>query len=571
MSGYIIQRYWLNFKRHRIFFFLSVMILVAIAALFCAIYPGPEAVEAFVSIPVFQILTGISDIQNPGMLIWLLIFYGSFALTIFFPVVGIFFGVNILPFSEKEGKELLFSTEKSLLRYYLENLIIVLILIPITMLPSYLIGVGFLLSSGGSGDLSAFTIASVLPIFFVFVVTMITSLGCSIKSSQKTGYALGGIFFIVSFTLNLLQSEIDFAKDINLMSNIGSFEHAIAGTWNEGFILTCLFLIVLLAILTIFFLYRTDFIQSRSSYKENVEVKDKRGIVAKFSFIRTPVESILSRVGWKFPAFRDQLQSTAGIFLIYICVISILQALIAQAYPGDKLMATIFSEMTAILDSPIFAAFTFGHTMVPTFGGYVILKFFILHWIFYGPFLLIMTYNIIMRDKNAGYDEITWSMPRTRSRVILERTIAAIVYLWIIILANFVALYLSEILLTTYSDIVLTDFGSTALTFIYLGIGYSIFLVLFVALASIPRSKYLLMTVVGTFLVALFVPIIWYINQDLSFLIYFSPFYYFDVAGVLLNDILLEQAIPETFIYGVVTIVFFVSILKFWTPRKDIT
>ncbi|MHA2246350.1 MAG: hypothetical protein ACXADY_15525 [Candidatus Hodarchaeales archaeon] len=175
-----------------------------------------------------------------------------------------------------------------------------------------------------------------------------------------------------------------------------------------------------------------------------------------------------------------------------------------------------------------------------------------------------------MRNRNAGYDEITWSMPRTRTWVVIERTIGALVYLWIIILANFVVLYTCQILLGTYADVVLTDFGATVLTFSFLGIGYSIFLVLFVALASIPHPKYLLVALLSAFLIAVFIPLIWYLNQDLSWLLYLSPFYYFDVAGILLNDILLDKVILEIIVYGAIVLGFFVSVLKFWIPTKDI-
>jgi len=210
----------------------------------------------------------------------------------------------------------------------------------------------------------------------------------------------------------------------------------------------------------------------------------------------------------------------------------------------------------------------FGHegAITATFGGFLILKFLLFHWIFYGPFLFIMTYNIIMRDRSAGYDEITWSMPRTRTRVITKRTIAALVYLWLILFANYVTLWGAELV----GGVALTDFGATTLTFIYLGIGYSLFLVLFVALASIPHPKYLLITVIGAFLIAVFIPIIFSLNQDLSWFLYFSPFYYFDVVGLMLNDILLEQVIPETIIYGVVITMIFIATVKYWVPKRDI-
>ncbi len=577
---YIVQRYWLNFKRYRGYFFLALIIFTVISLLFGFIYPGPEAVQTFVSIPLFQMLMGVADVSEYGMLIWLLMFFSTFALTNFYPVIGIFLGVKMLPFNEKDGKELIFSTEKSILWNFIENLIMICLLIPLTILPAYLISAGLLISNDTSTNLSAFTIASVLPIFFVFIVTMVTTLGSSIKSSTRTGYAFGGIFFIVSFTLNLLYAEIEridalaFINDLNLMSQIGSLRHGLAGTWNEEYIVKCLFLGVILISLILFFLYRTDYIETRSSHTKSGRDEDGQNKlitkIKQISIFRTPIESILSRIGWRYPAFRDQLQSTAGIILIYLFVTSILQALIAQNYPGDEEMTLLFAEMTAVLDSPILAAFTFGHSMTPTFAGFVILKYFTLHWIFYGPFLFIMTYTIVLRDKNAGYDEITWSMPRTRPRILFQRTMATILCLWIILICNFIAMYSSEILMSTYSDIVITDFWATVLTFIFLGIGYSLFLVLFVAFASIPRLKYIPITLVGAFLIALFIPMIWYINQELDWLLYLSPFYYIDVAGILLNDILLEQVIPETILFGVVSIIFFISVLKYWTPRRDI-
>jgi ABC-2 type transport system permease protein len=550
--------------------------LALIIAAFGLIYPGPEFFGAFFEIPVVQALFGsIPDVDNPGLLFWFLLLFSLFA-NIIYPVIGIFFGARILPWGDRDGKELIFSTEKSPLRYFLENLLLVIVLIPLVMLPAYLVGIG-LLSSGGGG-VSSFTIAFILPLFFAFVVTMVTSLGCAISSSTRTGYALGGLFFIVSFTLDLLQQEIDFVKDINLMTQISAIEHALNRTWNEEFILRCLFLVVLLVVLTIFFLYRIDHIKTRSAYQETVEEENDHGIrkiIAKFSFIRkfvrTPVESILSRTGWSYPAFRDQLQSSAGLFLIYLVVTSMLLALVVVAYPGDASMEELFGGFDILFESPIIAAFLFGHKLTPTLEGFLLYKIMAFHWIYYGPYLFIMTYSIILRDRNAGYDEITWSMPFTRTRVIMERTFASLVYLWMIIVTNFVVLYAGEIFLGTYADIVMTDFGATSLTFIFLGIGYSIFLVLFVGLASIPRPKYIWVILLSVFLLAVFIPLINILNQDLSWLLYLTPFYYFDVAGIFLKDILFETVILETIAFGVIVLVFFVAIAKFWIPMRDIT
>lgn len=585
---FTVRRYWLDFKRHRTFALLVAIVLAVIVFAFGIIYPGPEFFETFFEIPFVQALLGsIPDVDNPGLLFWFLLLFSIFA-NIIYPVIGIFFGARILPWGDRDGKELIFSTEKSPLRYFLENLFLVIVLIPLVVLPAYLVGVGSLLSGGGG--VSSFTIAFILPLFFVFVVIMVTSLGCAISSSTRTGYALGGLFFIVSFTLDLLQLEIDSfidslnllvkasIKDLNLMSQIDAIDHALALTWNQEFILRCLFVVILLIVLTIFFLYRVDHIKTRSTYQEEKvgEENDNgiRKIMVKFSFIRkfvhTPVESILSRTGWKYPAFRDQLQSLAGTFLIYVVVTSMLLALVVVVYPGDAAMAVVFSDLDLIFESPIIAAFLFGHNLIPTLAGFLMYKILAFHWVFYGPFLFIATHAILLRDRNAGYDEITWSMPRTRTRVIFERTIAAIVYLWIIFFVNFVALYSSEILAGTYTDVVVSDFGATVLTFIFLGVGYSIFLVLFVTLASIPRPKYIPVTLLSIFLIAVFIPIISFLNEDLSWLLYLTPFYYFDVAGIFMQDILVEKIIPEIIFFGAIIIAFFVVVTTKWIPTRDI-
>ncbi|MHA2103552.1 MAG: hypothetical protein ACW981_08980, partial [Candidatus Hodarchaeales archaeon] len=112
------------------------------------------------------------------MFIWLLIMLNIFMFII--PVSGIFLGVRILPFNEKDGKELIFSTKKSPLSYFIENFVIVMVLIPLIILPMYLIGFGFLLSTIEYVD--SLAIAMFLPAFFVMVVAMVTALGASIKS-----------------------------------------------------------------------------------------------------------------------------------------------------------------------------------------------------------------------------------------------------------------------------------------------------------------------------------------------------------------------------------------------------
>lgn len=567
VSSFTVQRFWLHMKRYRMFFLGSMVVFSVMSLIFGLIFPGEDAMEAFIQVPVIQLITGVREIPNPGFLIWILLIFNSYMLSIFYPVVGIFLGVKILPFKEKDGKELLFSINKSPISFFLENLLIIVVLIPAVVLPSYLIVAGFMLSSGGG--LVEITIAFILPVFFVYVVTLVTSLGSSIKSSPRMGYIFGGSFFALSFTLNLLQAEIEIFKDINLMSQINAFHHAIEGSWNLPFILICTILMAALSVLTIVFLYMTDYIASRTSQHESAN----NGMFgrSKFSFIRSPIEPALSRLGWKYPALRDQLEASAGYFLIYALFTSFLLFIVALSYPGDKLMLEAVAQVE-FLSTPAIAAFMFGHTITPTLEGFLLLKIMTFHWMYYGPLLFIATYNIVQRDSNAGYDEITWSMPRTRARIIISRSLGDIIYLWLVMIANWVVLWVGVFILGTYSSVTYPDVAATVLAFFFLGVGYSFFLLLFVAIALLPKPKFLIAALVFIFLVALILPILAYMDDALSWMLVLSPFYYFDVAGLLLRDIdLVKKVLPDTIIFGVVTAVVYVTIVKYWTPRRDIT
>jgi ABC-type transport system involved in multi-copper enzyme maturation permease subunit len=213
----------------------------------------------------------------------------------------------------------------------------------------------------------------------------------------------------------------------------------------------------------------------------------------------------------------------------------------------------------------------FGHNATATLEGFLIFKLMTFHWIYYGPFIFIATYSIIMRDKSDGYDEITWSIPRKRSRIIIQRTIAMLIYLWIIIALNWIAFWIGELALSTFADVVAPNFISTIIAFTFLGLGYSLFLIVFITLALIPNPKYIIITLVGAFMIAIFLPVISFINQDFSWISYLSPFQYFDVIGLLLNDVkIVEEAIPTIVAGGVIAIILYLSSVMLLTPRKDI-
>ena len=358
---------------------------------------------------------------------------------------------------------------------------------------------------------------------------------------------------------------------------MGIIENASQRTWNVSYLLACLIVVITIFILTLVFLYRTDYIESRGGSISQITTKNenKRKLVSKFSFIRTPIESVLSKVGWKYPAFRDQLQSSAGFFILYTIVTTLLVMVVVIAYPGNTNMKEILPSLNqSVLSNPIFAGFMFGHVVNVTNGanleGFLLFKLLTFHWMYYGPFLFIGTYYVVMRDKNDKYDEITWSLPQSRSSVLISRTGATILYFWITIFINWLGLWATIPILATYMTITPPNVTATIITFIFLALGYSLFLILFIAIAVTVNSRYVIITLVGVFILAIFIPIVSYSTKTI-WLDYLSPFKYFDVVGLLINQVnVVTTAIPTILIGGIIVLVIYIASIKVITPRKDI-
>ena len=625
--NYVAQRYRLNWKRHKLTFYVAFPLFGVIMALLGSIYSGPDMNSAFLEVPTFQTQLGYSHFDNPGMLIWFLLFLTIFELI--FPVVGIFYGIRMLPFNERDGKELIFSTKMSPIVYFIENFIIVVILVPLTALSVFLVSVLFLRTQMPLGDaMSAMAIATILPSFFVMLIAMVTVFGASIKSSSRLGYAFGGFFYMICFMLNLIVSEVGKTsidifgvhiisiKDISLMSQMNIIGNVLAPTINEShftitqlnftldynsYLVTCTVLILLLFFLTLLFLFKADFIEPRTSIKHYFRIFIhsyqyigggfvsflvftrlyrplvflKRVVVRSFTILMVPINSFLSTIGKKYPAFRDQLKSSSGFFIIYTIATTMLVIVVLLAYPGDKSMKTLFTSLTSVLDNPLIAGFLFGHSVnisnSANLEGFILFKLFTLHWLYYGPYLFIATYYIIMRDKSNKYDEITWSLPRTRTSVLISRTAAMIVYFWITIFINWLGIPVGYVILKTYMDVSPPDAVNTLVTFFFIALGYSLFLILFLAVAIVVNSRYIIISLASLFIFSIFVPMLADVMK-LTWLEYLSPFKYFDVIGLMLKDVNITQTlIPTILIGGIIVLAIYYYSIKVVSPRKDIT
>ena len=578
--NYFIQRNWLNLKRHKITLYVSWPIFALVMLLIGSIY-SDKLVALFTSIPTFQsLLVGVpaSDLNNATLLIWFLIFYQIFALI--FPAVGLFLGVRMLPFNETDGKELIFSTKISIIKYFTENFVLAMILVPVSALPMFLVVVFYL--GLGTNAIISITIATIILSFFVMTVAMVTVLGASTRSSSKIGLGYGATYYFVFFVLNLLASEIQTSpakalNDYSLMFKMNIIQNAYERTWNVNYLLACSVIIVVLFVLTVVFLFRIDYIQSRGGSAEAITQSSEvnAGFRSKFSFIRTPVDSILKKVGWRYPIFRDQLQSSSGFFIVYAFVTSLLVFVVMVAYPGNASMVALFQDLPSLIGNPLIAGFLFGNTPTAAANanleGFLMFKLLTLHWLYYGPFLFIATYYILLRDKSNKYDEITWALPHTRSEIIVSRTFAMIVYFWITIAINWLTIWIGYgALITFMPDAAIPSASTTLIAFFFLALGYSLFLFMFLGIAVIVKTRYVTLTLAVIFIISIFAPMVAYVLGD-SWIEYLSPFKYFDVVGIMMNQVnIIQIAIPSILVGGIVATILYIVGIKVYTPRKDI-
>jgi hypothetical protein len=115
-----VKRFYLHFLRYRTPFFVSMSFITVVTFVFAAVYPGEEALSQFVTYLAFLATV---EVENAGFYFWLL-FVNALMLTIYPALISVFLGVNLLPFSEKDGKELLVTSAKSTAKFYLENSIL---------------------------------------------------------------------------------------------------------------------------------------------------------------------------------------------------------------------------------------------------------------------------------------------------------------------------------------------------------------------------------------------------------------------------------------------------------------
>lgn len=560
-----IERFYLHSFRHRTVVGLAVFIYLLLIIGIAMFYPGEEALTEFIQLMAFL---GDFPTDNPGFSLWLIFFCG-FSLSLYGPIVGVFLGSNLLPIQERDGKEILFSTPKSLTMSFLENSVVTFLLIVLICIPNYLAAIGLLYINNALDAATNLTICFVLVLLYITAITFLTTFGCAINFSKNTGYALGGLYIVFSIIVDLTarqMEELDFLQNFSLFSQAEVVNNSLSSTWNEEFILLVAVLVGILIVGSIVLLYRKDFLEKgiqQQTIVEEIEQPEQKKVSSKLSFIRTPIDKLLVRLGWKYPAVRDQLHSNATIFVIFLIFMIFYGFYVISMYVEEEAGALLQS-----FNMPFIEALLSGNNLadlpanMETFLAFELYSF---AWMVIAPFFLILIYDIIMRDYKKRTAEITWTFPKTGSRIFIGRTIAALIYFIIVCIAQISTLFIMEVLLGRISDFTLTI--TSYLVFVW---GYCVIFVFFLSLALLVPSKHALKTLmIGYVFFVLIIFIAFLPGSDLSWLRFLTPFGYFDSISIMLDTRSFIEILPEAIVGTFLTMVFYAVVLKKRIPTMD--
>ncbi len=561
----LVKRFYLHSFRHRTVVGLAIFLYVSLIIGISMFYPGEDALIEFI-----QLMTFLGDFptDNPGFALWLIFFCG-FSLSLYLPVAGVFLGSNLLPINEKDGKEILFSTPKSLTVSFLENSFIVIVLIGLVSLPSYIVSLGLLYFNDAWDAVPNITICFVLASLLVVAIAFLTAFGSTINFSKNTGYAISGLYIIFSIVADLTANQVedlDFLRQLSLFSQAKVVNNGLSGSWNEEYILSVIIVVVILIVASILLLHRKDFlekgVQQQTIIEETAKL-DQTKSQSKLSRIRTPMDKLLGRLGWRFPVVRDQLHSNATIFIIFFGFMIFYSLYVMGMYQEGEI-----AELLRSFNMPFMQSLLFGNSLMDlpiTLETYLAFEIFSFSWMIIAPFFLIVIYDIIMRDYKKRYAEITWTFPKTDSRIFFGRTIAALIYFIIVALANMITLFIMQAARGIFSDFILTL--SSYLVFIW---GYCVIFVFFLSLALLVPSRHALKTLmIGYVFFVLIIFIAFLPGSDLTWLRFLTPFGYFDFISLILDKRTLTDVLPEVIMGTLITLVFYVLVLKKRTPTKD--
>ena len=556
----VLKRFYLHSIRYRLEFFLSLIILSAMVIMFQGIYPGEEGLRTYID--VLDVLIGTINLQNPSYLLWILLGSALF-IQYYMPLFAISFGAKILPFKERDGKELLLTQKKAIYSYYVENVVLVIGLLFLLILPSYLIILYDLSRNNALDSLPNVNTLFILAISIAVFFALLTGLGGILFFSRSFAYAIGGLYFVFSLIIGIITNSADIGSfaDLSIIYRVNIIKNSLGNTLPIDVVAEILLICTIFIFVSLFALSRKNFIQRQSNIISLKNAENNRSNVAKklLRYFYSPVNNVLGNI--KQPILRDQMNVLSWIFSLSVIAITFVFAYLFVIYPGDKEVAIIMTGF----HSPIITGPMFNHSIVPSIDGFLAMEIFAFTWLYYGPILLIATNSIALRDFTNTYSEITFSLPKTENTVYIWRTLGAIIYFLVLIVINLVGLIIVE-LIFNYS----TRIEKIITVFLVIAIGYILFLVFFVTLVLLVPYKWGQRSLIVSFFYSIAMIIFAFAVNGLENLRFLSPFGYFDFVGIFYFNTPLNEIVPPILLFCIGVFGSFYLVIKYRVPKKDL-
>lgn len=554
-----VKSVYLDHLRYRGIFWIGLFFIVSITVMLGAMYPGEEGMKAYIE--TIDIIIGTIDAGNPSYLLWILLTTALF-LQYYFALFGIFIGAKFLTFQEKSGKELLMSTPTSPRKMVLKNVFMVAGQLIVMGTPGVLAAAVLLYLNDSFDSFSNLLIIFFLGFITAFFFAMLSAFGGVLFFSKNMAYVFGASYFGISLFISIIGNSIDIEgfSNLSIIYQADIIKNGMNNTLPLDYIFLVLFLTFVLILLCFFFIIRKDYFEGIASQEEKVKEVAPSAIKEKIGIIRTPMDKILSSLGWRFPIVRDQLNVLAIVFTLTFVATSFILFYIFIMYPGDLEFSTLMTGFS----SPIITAPMFNHEVLGNITGFFAVEVFAFIWIYYAPFLLLAVNSICLRDYNTKYGEITWALPRSETSIITRRTISAILALNITVLANaFVALLTGT--LAGY-DI---DALNLLIAFITVAYAYSLYIIFFVALVLFLPNRISQKGLLIGFFFSLMLLLSAFI-LDIEILLYLTPFGYFDHVGIYYGIIEPIVYFPKFLLFTIITLMFYLLVIRFRSPQKDL-
>ena len=516
MYSHNIKRIWFHVGRFRSQLIYGSFISAIYVALFALIYPGDEGIKTYsdaINSTALAPLFNSMNTSNPGWTFWIaiqtnLILYFTLA------ICAVLMGRKLVPTQERDALEIFLGVNpQSARRFYAENMFAALFNLILICIPSFIVIVISSIIHKASDIIGRVLVTYILLLVIATIFLVISSMSAVLQFSSSSGMKIGMGYLVLAFMSELLfadkQSTSDFANiSVNFYAKIS--DELLTGSFNWSPVMVIFTLILIGVSFTYWKVKFPDYLETEIKVPEKVDITE----------LTTQPDS---RITHKYALFFDQLRNDfKALFAIMIFCAFIFMAIIAQ-YVEATIDAVLASS-----DTPSIRAMIQNNKLQYNYTGFVVVKFFALHWAYIGIFVALASANVVTREVRFDSQDILWSADIKPPRLAFERALA--------ILAEITILTWGLCLIETGLELLYNRsinhvrvFETYSLIWVEM-IGLSLLLITITMLPQLSKGRTLALM---TYIAFVIINLIAYSSTKIEFLKYFTYFSYSDSVGVL--------------------------------------